>query len=532
MTATQIDELEVLRERSPMMDEAERRRLVVEWNATAVEFDADLSVHAAVERWADAYPDDLACTQGDRRVTYAELRRAAAKVTGWLRTQGVARGDRVGLLCERGIDLATGALGILRAGAAYVPLDPAYPAERIAFMLDDCGARLLVTDGGSPSPDGWTGTSAVVSALPEPAEVEPLVETTGSDLAYVVYTSGSTGLPKGVMIEHAGLTNLIEWHRRTFDVAAGTRCAMAASPAFDASIWELWPALVAGASLHVVDERTRMIPAELAAWIDANEVEQIILPTPLAEALLAQDGLEGSSLRVLITGGDRLRTKPAPGLPFVFVNCYGPAEVTVVTSWHVVDPGDAGTVPPIGTPLDNLVVAVLDPESLELLPTGAVGELFIGGAGVARGYLGRPELTAQRFVTLDVLGEERRFYRSGDLVRWRPDGALDFLGRTDDQMKIRGCRIEPGEIEAALLQHPEVASAAIVAAPDEQGALTLFAFLVAQNEEAPGASAIRKFLRRSLPQYMVPKHISFVDSIPLTANGKVDRARLLAGTVA
>jgi amino acid adenylation domain-containing protein/non-ribosomal peptide synthase protein (TIGR01720 family) len=510
----------------PKMGHTERARLVHEWNSTEVDFDQDVAAHVATERWAIEHPDDLAFAQGERRMTYGEFRQAAANVTHWLRASGLEHGDTVGLLCERGIDFAVGAFGVLRAGGAYVPIEPAYPADRVAFMLADCGARLLLTDGSSPRPDDWTGCAAEISALPEQGDGSAIVETCGSDLAYVVYTSGSTGRPKGVMVEHAGLANLISWHRRTFAVLPGTRCAMAASPAFDVSVWELWPVLVSGASLHVVDERTRSVAADLAAWLDDNAVEQMILPTPLAEALLAEPGLDRTPLRVLITGGDRLRSKPAPGMPFVFYNVYGPAEVSVVTSSYLVESTFPGTLPPIGKPVDNLMCAVLDPVTLELLPTGAVGELFIGGIGVARGYYGRPELTAERFVTLSITGEERRFYRSGDLVRWNDDGELQFLERTDDQLKVRGCRIEPGEIEAALLQHPDVAAAAVVAVPREGGDSILSAFIVRANGDELAASALRKFLRPTLPQHMIPSVFIPLDEIPLTVTGKVDRKQL------
>lgn len=516
----------------PTIGGAERHRLLHDWNPPAVAFD-DRPVPDLVEEAARRRPQCPAITHHGEVVTYEGLIGRADAVAHGLRSMGVRHGDRVGLLCARGSSLAAGALGILRAGAAYVPLDPAYPTERLAYMLTDSGASALVTDGSPPSVSPWAGPTIVAAEAPpaplgfEPTRVGP------ADLAYVTYTSGSTGLPKGVMVEHRSLCNLVAWHRRTFDVRPESRCALAASPAFDASIWELWPPLATGSSLHVVDERTRMVPAELGAWLIEELIEQIILPTPLAEALLAQGGLQDSSLRMLIVGGDRLRTRPDPGMPFSLVNCYGPAEVTVVTSAHVVLPRQVdASVPSIGGPIDNTVALVLEPDpgrpgSLRLCPAGAVGELYIGGVGVARGYLGRDDLTAERFVQLDLDGQAGRYYRSGDLVRWKEDGTLDFLGRSDDQVKVRGCRIEPGEVEAAMLQHPEVAAAAAVALPTAPGGgLELCCFVVPVDEGAPTPRDLRRFLLRSLPQHMVPSSIELIDHLPLTANGKIDRGRL------
>ncbi|HET9229165.1 MAG TPA: amino acid adenylation domain-containing protein [Thermoanaerobaculia bacterium] len=339
---------------------------------------------------------------------------------------------------------------------------------------------------------------------------------TASGLAYVIYTSGSTGRPKGTELSHAGLLNLISWHCREYGLTPADRATQVASPAFDASVWEVWPTLAAGASLHFPPEEVRSSPPDLLAWMAEQRITVSFLPTPLAEACLALEPPANLALRFLLAGGDRLH-RVARALPFRLVNHYGPTEGTVVTTAGEV--GDEAA-PPIGRPIDNFRVHVLDRHLLQV-PEGVTGELLAGGIGLARGYLGRPDLTAERFVP-DPFGDGARLYRTGDLVRWRRDGRLDFVGRADHQVKIRGFRIELGEIEAVLREHPDVRDAVAVAR-EEGGERRLVAYVTGN-----GTDGLRAFLADRLPSYMVPSAFVRLSELPLSPNGKVDLAALPA----
>ncbi|HYO16010.1 MAG TPA: amino acid adenylation domain-containing protein, partial [Thermoanaerobaculia bacterium] len=446
-----------------------------------------------------------------------------------LRVLGVGPETVVAICVERSPEAALAALAVLEAGGAYLPLDPAYPAERLRFMLEDSGAAAVLV-----RPD-------LRRALPETAvpvldvnfqagDGDRPGETGDPDdpdrLAYVIYTSGSTGRPKGVEIPHRGLSNLIAWHRRIYGVTPEDRATLLAGPAFDASVWELWPYLAAGASVRVPDAETRSDPARLLAWMAAEGITLAFLPTPLAEALveIAERGVPpGLKLRALLTGGDRLRRAPGRDLPFLLVNHYGPTEVSVVTTAGVVPAGRSRTLsgaPPIGHPIAGVRVHLLD-SSLRRVPQGVPGELCIGGAGLARGYRGRPELTAEKLIP-DSQGAApgTRLYRTGDLARWLPDGGLEFLGRLDHQVKVRGFRIELGEVEAVLGEHAGVREAVVVARGEgeERG---LVAYVVAED-----AVDLRSWLGERLPAYMVPAAFVSLSALPLTPNGKVDlRAR-------
>src|SRR4051794_3911460 len=416
---------------------------------TALRTQSDPSVADAVARAAAQQPGALALTAPDRSMTYAELDAAAADLAEQLGPLG-AQGTPVGLCLDRSAALVVAALAIVRAGAGYVALDPSDPTQRLQDILRDCGAPLLVS-----TPD-----------LAERLEITPIesgpagvaiarlasVSLSYDDVAYVTYTSGSTGTPKGVLVGHDGLLNLVDWHRRTFEVTARDRCTQIASPGFDAFAWEVWSCLATGASLHVVPEDLKTDPIRLRDWLVAEHITVSFLPTPLAEAVLKLNWPDATALRYLLTGGDRLQRAPRPGLPFTLVNNYGVTEGTVVSTSGIVAPDD-DNAPSIGRPIDGVRVRIVGPD-LEPVPDGVAGELLIGGVSVARGYLGAPDLTATRFIM--VAGDEDRWYRTGDVVRRRPDGAIDFLDRIDDQVQIRGRRVEPGEIVAALDSHPAV----------------------------------------------------------------------------
>ena len=485
-----------------------------------------------VHQRALARPAALAIHGPGLALTYGELDRWALAIARDLRSLGVGRGGReaaVGLLLPRSARLAAAALGVHYAGGAYLPLDPEHPADRAAGTLRDARCEVLLTTVELvPRLPAGPCSVVLLEPGPPPAWVEGtprLSQPLPDALAYVIYTSGSTGRPKGVQVTHANLRNLCRWHARAFAVTAADRAALVASPAFDAAVWELWPYLAAGASVHVPDEATRRDPERLRVWLLASGVTICFLPTALAEFAVAQAWPPHAALRVLLTGADTLHRRPPAGLPFRMVNNYGPTECAVVTTSGTVAPEDVdGRQPSIGAPIGDVTVQILDAD-LRPVPPGADGELCIGGAGVARGYLGRPDLTAARFVP-DPRGLGSRLYRSGDRAALRADGEIAFLGRSDAQVKIRGHRVEPDEIAAVLAGHPGVLSAAVGTWEPVEHDLRLAAYVVPAPGTRPSAAALRSFLEARLPAHMVPAAFVHVDALPLTANGKVDRAAL------
>ncbi|HXA51330.1 MAG TPA: amino acid adenylation domain-containing protein, partial [Candidatus Acidoferrum sp.] len=514
----------------PLLTAAEEQRLLVEWNDTAAAYPREACAHELFEEQAARVPGNLAVAFGSRSLTYGDLNRRANQLAHYLRGLGVGPESVVGILLNRSDEMVTAILGAVKAGAAYLPMDPAYPEERLAFMLEDAGAAVLLTS--SELAPGAALTSAIVISLDtgwdpiaaHPGE-NPARVAHPRNLAYVIYTSGSTGRPKGVELEHRNLLNLVAWHQREYQVQPEDRATQIAAPAFDASVWEIWPYLTAGASLHIPDDEIRSSPQQLLQWLERERITLSFLPTPLAESVL--DVLKETptrlSLRAMLTGGDKLHQYPDAGLSFRLVNHYGPTENTVVATWTPVAPGGAGA-PPIGKPIANTCVYILDPH-MRPVPVGVPGELYIGGESLARGYRNHPELTADRFVHSSFAAG--RLYRTGDRVRYLPDGNIEFLGRLDYQVKIRGFRIELGEIEAVLAQHPTVKECAVVAHQDGAGGPRLAAYVVARGEKAPTA-ALRALLEGQLPEYMVPAAFVFLDAFPLTANGKIDTRALPA----
>jgi len=345
-------------------------------------------------------------------------------------------------------------------------------------------------------------------------------------LAYVIYTSGSCGRPKGIEVTHGSLINLVAWHRRAFAITSADRAHFYASPAFDASVWETWPYLAAGASLHLPPDSVRSDPAALRDWMLAERITVGFVPTPLAERMLALAWPARTPLRALLTGADTLHRYPAPSLPFALVNNYGPAECTVVSTSGVVDWRADVALPPIGRAIDNVDVLILDGAGRPV-PPGTAGELHIGGAGLARGYRHHPELTADRFVPHPTVSGAR-LYRTGDRARLLPDGSLAFLGRHDDEVVIRGRRVDLEEITAALSSHPGVAAAAVLAAEGDHGERELIAYVVPASGAALSRASLVWKLRRRLPAHMVPAVYVILPALPLTTNGKVDRAALPA----
>ncbi|WP_333736436.1 MupA/Atu3671 family FMN-dependent luciferase-like monooxygenase [Streptomyces sp. IBSBF 2806] len=499
----------------------------------------DTTVHALVARRAAAHPERTAVADGATVLSYGELDLRAGRLGAVLRAHE-ADGP-VAVLLPRSAELVVAQLGVLKSGRAYVPLDPALGSAHTRRILADCGARLLVTSDALREPAGpLTGLTVIdVAEAGDAGPVPPVHEQPSDspdDPCYVVYTSGTSGSPNGVVVTHRNLLNLCRWHHRFLGVSGEDRSALVCSPAFDAAVLEIWPALTAGAALAVADEASRLDPPALARWYSAAGVTFSILPTPLGEAVLQLDPARQPALRQLLIGGDVMRRRPRPGTPYRVFNVYGPTEGTVLATVAEVAPAppgaDAGPVP-IGRPIDGVRLRVLDAGGGPV-STGSVGELYLAGAGVAQGYLGRPEETARRFLPdPDDPTGAGRLYRTGDLVREQADGVLEFHGRVDDQVKIRGFRVEPEEVSRALLALPGVRDAVVTARRDSRGDAFLAAYVVLSGpatgpdgDERAAADRLCAALAERVPDHLVPRAWSFPAALPVTGNGKLDRAAL------
>ncbi|HET9382842.1 MAG TPA: MupA/Atu3671 family FMN-dependent luciferase-like monooxygenase, partial [Streptomyces sp.] len=519
-------------------------------------------VHLRVLRAAAGTPDALAVEHRGTRLTYRELADRSAALAARLRAAGCGTGHIAAVLLPRGTHMAVALLAVLRAGAAYLPLDPAQPAERLAHMVRESGATILLTTSGDRAADDPDRSLPDLPDLPGPAVPVLLVDdrdTRGAqdgpageppadavpfqdhrpgpdDTVCLLYTSGSTGRPKGVVLRHGGLANVVDWHHREFGTGPDDRASWMSSPGFDASALELWANLTAGASLHPVPETVRTAPEALRDWLVEQHITSSFFTTPLAELLLRLHWPTETALRLLMTGGDRLRHWAPEDAPFRLVNVYGPTENTIVSTWTDVPERPSGTeTPPIGRPVPGTWALVLDGQGRPV-PMGARGELYLGGAQISTGYAAQPEETRDRYVTAPHgcgAPPGSRLYRTGDLARWRTDGQLEFLGRADRQVKIRGHRVEPGEVEHTVLRRlPWVRQTAVVAhgTDGELTGLTGYAVLAdgvpGPASEPEARQKITTALAHWLPDYLVPHIWVFLDALPLNASGKVDHTAL------
>lgn len=458
-----------------------------------------------------ASSDHIAVEAGGEAISYAALGARSAALAATLAARGVGRGALVAVCLPRSVDQIVALLAVWRAGAAYLPLDPAWPEARLASLIAGADCKAVIAEAALGARIAGNlpvvGAGAVVVGAPLDERMPD-----ADDLAYVIYTSGSTGAPKAVEVTHGNLAALIDWHHAAFAVGAGTRTSHLAGLGFDAAAWEVWPTLAAGGTLVLADDATRLDTAKLQQFLIDARVEVAFAPTALAEPLVARDWPADARLRVLLTGADKLTVRPREGLPFRFVNNYGPTEATVVATSGDVAPMGEG-LPAIGRPITGTTIHLLDAEGQAVAP-GAEGEIHIGGAQVARGYRGDAALTAARFVDHP---EHGRLYRTGDLAAWLPSGELAFRGRVDAQVKVRGHRVEPGEIAAALNLLPEVAASAVML---RDGAL--IAYVVPAPDASLAVVALRAPLAEALPDYMIPSRFVALDALPLTANGKLD----------
>jgi len=518
--AQRVDEVSIL-------SGTERQQLVVEWNRTDVEIVGSKSVCELVEEQAKSRRESIAIGFEEEQLSYGELNRRANGVAKSLQNIGIGLEARVGLYMERGISVVIGSLGIMKAGSAYVPLGPELPEKRLMQMVTDAGISVAVTrECFRPLLISY-GVYPICIEDCETAQ-ENLQPAHGlNNVAYLIYTSGSTGQPKAVEICHSSLRNLIQWHLAAYSLSPADHCSQIAQLSFDAAIWEMWPPLAAGARLSLVSEKLLFDPSALLRWLQDQKIDVGFMPTPMAELLLSHPGIRSIPLRALLTGGDRLWSEAPENLPFTLINHYGPTENCVVSTCCPVQATGRQTLPPIGQPIANVRAYVLN-ERQELLPVGVAGELYVGGAGLARGYLGHPDWTAEKFVPNPFNGAAgERLYRTGDRVRWQSDGKLEYLERMDHQVKIRGYRIEPGEIEALLQQQFGIKQAVVIAREDTPGEKRLVAYVVREESEACTEANWREALLKRLPDYMIPSAFVVLEKLPLTSNGKLDRAVLM-----
>ncbi|MGN9810963.1 amino acid adenylation domain-containing protein [Micromonospora sp. BQ11] len=514
-------------QRLSMLPEAERAQVVDQWNTSTTTETAPEYLHELFEARASETPDAVAVVYEDEQLSYGELNSRVNQLARALQTRGVGPDVLVGLCLDRSVEVLVGLLGILKAGGAYVPLDPGYPADRLAFLVEDASLRLVLTQSHLKTKFATDGVPTIcldtewVSLVSGESTQAPMAGLAPDNVAYILYTSGSTGRPKGVMVTHRGLNQVLPWQREHDCLARPQRVSQIASYSFDFSVWEILMPMVAGGTLHIPARGVHMIGADLRDVLVERAIENLCV-TPGALATLPAGELP--HLRTVMVGGeacspDLVRTW-APTR--TFFNLYGPTETTIFVTGTVID--EHLDAVHLGRPITNAELYILDAH-LQPVPVGVPGELYIGGVGVSRGYLNRPELTAEYFVANPFGAPGSRLYRSGDLVRYLPDGTIEFIGRVDHQVKIRGFRIELGEIENALMQHPQVQHATVLV--HEQGnTKRLVAYLDAR--EAPSPDALQLFLSDRLPSYMVPSVFVPLDGLPLNSSGKVDRRALAA----
>ena len=529
----------------PLLTAEERHHILVEWNDTRSDYPADTCVHQLFEAQVEQTPDAVAVVFENQRLTYRQLNRRANQLARILQEQGIEPESIVGVCMERSIEMVVALLGILKAGGAYVPLDPTYPRDRLEYMIQDAHLPVLLTQqrllGALPESDGTT-------IIPLDAEIAWDDESSRWDenavsavrpenIVYMIYTSGSTGKPKGVMNMHRGLTNRLWWMRQTYHLTPEDRVMQKTPFSFDVSVWEFFWPLITGARLVVARPGGHQDAAYLAALISGQQITTMHFVPSMLQAFLHEPDLEQCrSLRQVMCSGEALPFDLQQRFFARFEttelhNLYGPTEAAIdVTSWQC-ERGSKDWTVPIGRPIANTQIYILD-RAMQPVPIGVAGELYIGGVNVARGYYHRPELTAEKFIPDPFSSEPgMRLFKTGDLARYRVDGAIEFLGRIDYQVKIRGFRIEPGEIEAALSQHPAVKEAVVTAREDMPGDKRLVAYLVldqAARQEGLFVEELRDFLKETLPHYMIPAAFVYMDALPLMPNGKVNRKGLPA----
>ena len=518
----------------PLLTKRERAQLLVEWNETEADYRDDTCIHELFEEQVEKTPDEIALIFGKAQLTYGQLNSRANQLAHFLKARGVGPEVPVGVCIERSIEMVVGLLAILKAGGAYVGLEPTHPAERISFMLRDSGARLLLTEQRlGKTFASWGGECIYLDSewpeIPVAPVENPANTASVANCAYVLYTSGSTGQPKGVVSEHRASINRFAWMWRTYPFAEGEVCCQKTSLSFGDSIWEIFGPLLQGVPLVLIPDEVVKDPKFLIGALSANKVTRLVLvPSLLRLILESREDLaqQLDALRYCVCSGETLPVELAKSfreqIPHAtLINLYGSTEVAAdVMCYEVINTNDLSSIP-IGKPIANTNVFILD-SNLQPVPLGALGEIYVGGEGLARGYLNNAKLTAEKFVAHGFSSRPgSRMFRTGDIGRYLPDGNIEYHGRRDRQVKVRGYRIELREIEAQLAIHPRVHQAVVVASDSERGDRQLVAYIVAA-EEAPTDTELRAHLRIKLPDYMIPSAFVLLEALPLTSSGKVN----------
>jgi amino acid adenylation domain-containing protein len=527
------------------MTEAERQQLLFEWNQTACDYAREKCLHQLIEEHAESRPEQVAVLAGSsRRLTYREFNESANQLAHYLRSRGVGRGGRVGICLESSPELAIAVLAVLKSGAACVPLDPKYPVDRLKYMLDDVQARLVITDRGRLSASVPRECEVILladagSAIASQPRTNPTSDVTPEDIAYVIYTSGSTGKPRGVLLTHGGLVNYNTNAARMYDITPQDRVLQFCSISFDIAIEEMFITWLSGASLVMKTENAPLAVPDFLKWTEQQGITVLDLPTAYWHEWVHEfpqlEKVVPAGLRLVIVGGEKPSSQAyekwlnSAAKRVRWINTYGPTETSICATAFEPKFEAGRPVPeniPIGRPLANVQVYLLDSD-LNPVPVGVDGEIHVGGAGVARGYLNRPELTAEKFIPDPFSPEpEARLYKTGDRARYLPSGDIEFLGRVDDQIKIRGFRVEPGEIETLLSKYPGIRDAAVVAIENADGGKQLAAYFTVTPESKVAVTELRRYLQEQLPDYMVPSAFVALPVMPLTPNGKINRREL------
>jgi len=524
------------------LTEREKRQLLTAWNDTDAPYSDQLCIHQLFEAQVNKTPDAVAVVYDGQQLSYQDLNQRANQLAHYLIDEGVAADSLVGICLERSFDMVIGILGIMKAGGAYVPLDPDYPRARLEFMMEDAKLNIVLTQlhhekkiNGGENRSVHLDNPNTVLMLNGYSKKNPNIKELGlvpSSLAYVIYTSGSTGEPKGVMVEHQGLVNRIEWMSTQYGCDYSDVVLQKTPFSFDVSVWEFFLPLINGASVVLARPAGHRDPIYLSKLIQDNAVTKLHFVPSMLNAILASTKMtECKSLKQVFCSGEAL----SPNCVDLFFrqdigaelhNLYGPTEASIDVSYWACSAKDAKlSNVPIGKPIDNIQLYILDPQ-LQLASLGAEGELYIGGVGLARGYLNRPELTAEKFISNPFSDDlNHRLYKTGDLCRYLPDGNIEFIERVDYQVKIRGFRIELGEIENTLIKHPGVRDAVVLSKDLPAEGKCLVAYVVCNSE--PMISELREHLGKSLPDYMIPSAFVILSEMPLTINGKIDRQALL-----
>nr|MDQ2716747.1 amino acid adenylation domain-containing protein [Chloroflexota bacterium] len=521
----------------PLLTERERARILFEWNSTRTSYPREQSITRLFTEQVERTPDACAALCEESAQTYRELNARANQLAHYLRRGGFQPGARAGIFIGRSLDMLAGLLGILKAGGVYVPLDPTYPRERLAFMLEDAQVAALVTRQhlAERLPQHTASTICLDRDWPAIAlesQENPADFVSGEDSAYMIYTSGSTGRPKGVLGTHRASLNRFNWMWKTYPFTAGEVCCQKTTLSFVDAVWEIFGPLLQGIPLVIIPDPVVKDPARFLQTLARHRVTRIVLVPSLLRALLESGGdlrQQLPALKYWVSSGEALPLELAQRFQqhapqgSRLINLYGSSEVAADVSYYEIKAGQLLSSVPIGKPIDNTQIYLLD-QAMQLVPIGVTGELYIGGDGLARGYFNRPELTLARFVPNPFSREPgARLYRTGDRARYLPDGNLEYLGRFDHQVKLRGMRIELGEIETALSQHPAVSEAAVALREDRPGDQRLIAYVVRQSGEETATSDLQRYLSLHLPGYMVPGVFVLLDALPLTPNGKVNR---------